>query len=128
MISQISSGIKISVDTNYSGSYLQNNRMHYAFSYQIEIENLTADTVQLESRHWDIFDALHQKDEVDGDGVVGKQPILAPGAAFTYQSGCLLASTYGAMKGHYTFVNFSTAQRFQVEIPLFHLSAPFASN
>jgi ApaG protein len=128
MISQISSGIKISVETNYSGSYLQNNRMHHAFSYQIEIENLTADTVQLESRHWDIFDALHQKDEVDGDGVVGKQPILAPGAAFTYQSGCLLASTYGAMKGHYTFVNFSTALRFQVDIPLFHLSAPFASN
>jgi ApaG protein len=128
MISQISSGIKISVDTNYSGSYLQNNRMHYAFSYQIEIENLTADTVQLESRHWDIFDALHQKDEVDGEGVVGKQPILAPGASFTYQSGCLLAAVYGAMKGHYTFVNFSTAQRFQVEIPLFHLSAPFASN
>lgn len=128
MVWQISSGIKISVVPTYEGNYLQNNRLHYAFGYQITLENLSDDTVQLESRHWDIFDALHQKDQVDGEGVVGLQPILKPGTSFTYQSGCLLASTYGAMQGHYTFINFSTTQRFQVAVPLFKLCVPFALN
>ncbi|MEY2691651.1 MAG: hypothetical protein RIT03_41 [Bacteroidota bacterium] len=125
---QISSGIKISVVPTYEGNYLQNNRLHYAFGYQITLENLSDDTVQLESRHWDIFDSLHHKDEVDGEGVVGLKPVLKPGTSFTYQSGCLLASTYGAMQGHYTFINFSTTQRFQVAVPLFKLCVPFALN
>lgn len=128
MISQISSGIKISVITSYEGNYLQNNRLHYAFGYQITLENLSDDTVQLESRHWDIFDSLHHKDEVEGEGVVGLKPVLKPGTSFSYQSGCLLSSTYGAMQGYYTLINYSTAQRFRVAVPLFTLCAPFALN
>jgi ApaG protein len=128
MVSQISSGIKISVVPSYEGCYLQNGQIQYAFGYQITLENLSHDTVQLESRHWDIFDSLHQKDEVDGEGVIGEKPILRPGATYKYQSGCLLSSAFGAMQGYYTLINFSTTERFQVAVPLFKLCAPFGLN
>lgn len=128
MVTQITKGIKISVSTGFEGTFFKNHKIHYAFSYEITIENQSKDSVQLNSRHWEIYDSLNHKEIVDGEGVVGKKPVLKPGEKHTYTSGCLLASPIGAMNGYYTMVNFTSTKSFQVEIPTFKLSAPFALN
>ena len=128
MISQITRGIKISVLTNYEGSYFKNYKTHFAFSYQITIENHSKDTVQLTSRHWEIFDSLNDIEIVEGEGVIGEKPVLKPGELYTYSSGCLLSSPYGAMKGYFNMINFTSTKKFKVTVPTFRLSAPFALN
>lgn len=128
MVSQITRGIKISVLTSFEGTYFKNYKIHFAFAYQITIENQSKDSVQLNSRHWEIYDALNDLDTVDGEGVIGKKPVIKPGEAFSYSSGCLLASPIGAMKGHFNMVNFTSTKTFKVLIPTFKLSAPFAIN
>ena len=128
MVTQITKGIKISVNTTFEGSYYKNLVINYAFSYHITIENQGNDTVQLMSRHWDIYDALHPQEMVDGEGVVGQKPILKPGENHTYSSGCLLCAPYGSMNGYFTMLNFTSGKTFQVLIPTFNLSAPFALN
>ncbi len=128
MIQQVTRGIKISVKTSFEGTFYKNYKMHFAFGYEITIENQSKDSVQLTSRHWQIFDALNSIEIVDGEGVIGKKPVLKPGESHTYQSGCLLSSPIGAMRGHYNMVNFTTTKKFRVFIPTFKLSAPFALN
>ena len=128
MVSQITSGIKISVLTSFEGTYFKNYKLHYAFSYQITIENNSKDTVQLVTRHWEILDSLNDNEIVDGEGVIGKKPVLRPGEQHNYSSGCLLTSPYGAMKGHFNMINFTTTRNFKVAIPAFKLAAPFALN
>lgn len=128
MVSQITKGIKISVSTSFEGTYFRNYRVQFAFTYEITIENQGKDSVQLNSRHWEIFDSLNDVEVVDGEGVIGKKPVLKPGEKHTYSSGCLLASPFGAMKGHYEMVNFATTKTFKVSIPTFRLSADFALN
>ncbi len=128
MISQVTCGIKISVKTSFEGTYFKNYRLHFAFSYHITIENQGKDSVQLQSRHWEIFDALNHPEIVDGEGVVGKKPTLKPGETHTYSSGCLLASPHGSMRGFFNMINFSNSKNFRVIIPSFKLHAPFALN
>jgi ApaG protein len=76
MVSQITRGIKISVLTSFEGTYFKNYKIHFAFSYVVTIENHSKDSVQLTSRHWEIFDSLNDLDIVDGEGVIGKKPVL----------------------------------------------------
>lgn len=128
MVQQVTKGIKISVETTFEGTFYKNYKVHFAFGYKVTIENQSKDAVQLTSRHWDILDALNKTEFVDGEGVIGKKPVLNPGESHTYTSGCLLTSPFGAMQGHYNMVNFSTTNKFQVAIPTFKLSAPFALN
>lgn len=128
MNTQITSGIKISVATNFEGNYYKDYAILYAFSYEITIENLSTDIVQLQSRHWDIFDSLNFTESVDGEGVVGQTPIIIPGDKYVYSSGCMLHSTIGAMKGFYTMLNFTTSEHFEVQVPTFKLNVPFAIN
>ena len=128
MVSQITRGIKISVLTSFEGTYFKNYKIHFAFTYHVSIENQSKDSVQLNSRHWGIYDALNNTETVDGEGVIGKKPVIKPGENYTYSSGCLLSSPIGAMKGHFNMVNFTTTRSFKVEIPAFKLSAPFAIN
>ena len=128
MIQQVTRGIKISVETSFEGTFFKNYKKHYAFSYQITIENQGKDAVQLTSRHWQISDALNETTLVDGEGVVGKKPVLKPGEQHTYTSGCLINSPIGSMRGYYEMVNFASTKRFQVYIPSFKLCAPFALN
>ena len=128
MVSQITRGIKISVLTSFEGTYFKNYKIHFAFTYHVSIENQSKDSVQLNSRHWEIYDALNNTKTVDGEGVIGKKPVIKPGENYTYSSGCLLSSPIGAMKGHFNMVNFTTTRSFKVEIPAFKLSAPFAIN
>lgn len=128
MITQVTKGIKISVKTSFEGTFFKNYKMHFAFGYTITIENQSKDSVQLNSRHWQIYDSLNDTEFVDGDGVIGKKPVIKPGESHTYNSGCLLTSPVGAMKGHYNMVNFGTTGKFRVYIPTFKFSAPFALN
>ena len=128
MINHVTRGIKISVSTSFEGTYFKNYKIHFAFSYQITIDNQSKDSVQLTSRHWEIFDALNNKEIVDGEGVVGKKPVIKPGESHTYSSGCLLSSPIGAMNGFYNMVNFTSTKCFKVFIPTFKFSAPFALN
>lgn len=102
--------------------------MQYAFTYTVTIENQGKDAVQLNGRHWKISDSLNHNEIVDGEGVVGRKPVLQPGQQHTYSSGCLLMSPFGAMQGFYKMVNLTTTRTFRVAIPSFKLSAPFAIN
>lgn len=128
MITQVTKGIKISVETSFEGTFFKNYKMHFAFGYRITIENQSKDSVQLTTRHWQIFDALNEVEIVAGDGVIGKKPVLKPGESHTYSSGCLLTSPIGSMRGYFNMVNFTNTKRFRVFIPTFKLHAPFALN
>ena len=128
MVSQITRGIKISVLTSFEGTYFKNYKIHFAFSYEITIENQSKDSVQLMSRHWEIFDSLNDSEIVDGEGIIGKKPVLKPGELHTYKSGCLLSSPYGSMKGNFSMINFTSTRNFKVIVPSFRLCAPFALN
>jgi len=128
MIQQVTRGIKISIETNFEGTFYKNYRVHFAFGYRITIENQSKDSVQLTSRFWKIKDALNNTEIVEGEGVIGKKPVLKPGESHTYKSGCLLTSPFGAMSGFYSMINFTSTRKFRVAIPSFKLSAPFALN
>tara|TARA_R110002072_G_scaffold110599_3_gene238438 strand:- start:9151 stop:9537 length:387 start_codon:yes stop_codon:yes gene_type:complete len=128
MVQQVTKGIKISVETHFEGTFYNNHKMQYAFKYLITIENQSKDLVQLTSRYWKIKDALSCNQVVYGEGVVGKKPVIKPGDSYTYNSGCLLVSPFGAMRGYFTMINFTTTRRFKVKVPTFRLSAPFAMN
>ena len=128
MVQQVTRGIKISVETIFEGTFYKNYKMHFAYGYKIKIENQSKDSVQLMERHWKIKDSLNLTETVDGEGVIGKKPVLNPGESHTYTSGCLLASPFGSMSGYYRMVNFTTTKKFKVKVPTFKLSAPFALN
>ena len=128
MVTQITKGIKISVDTFFQGTYYRESKLQYAFEYSISIENQSSEVVQLNSRHWVILDSLNNEEVVNGEGVIGKKPVIRPGQIYKYKSGCLLASPFGAMYGYYRMINLSNTKKFNVIIPSFKLSAPFAIN
>ena len=128
MVQQVTSGIKVSVETTFEGTFYKNYKVHFAFGYKVTIENQSKDSVQLNSRYWKILDALNNVEIIEGEGVIGKKPVLKPGESHTYTSGCLLTSPFGAMQGYYNMVNFTNTNKFKVIIPTFKLSAPFAIN
>jgi ApaG protein len=128
VVQQVTCGIKISVETTFEGTFYKNYKVNFAFGYKITIENQSKDSVQLNSRYWEVLDALNNIEIIEGEGVVGRKPVLKPGESHTYNSGCLLTSPFGSMQGHYNMVNFSTTNKFIVTIPSFKLSAPFALN
>ena len=128
MVSKITRGIKISVLTSFEGLYFKSYKNFFAFSYEITIENQSKDSVQLISRHWEILDSLNHIETVDGEGVIGRKPVIKPGETHTYNSSCLLSSPFGAMRGYFKMIDFTSTRNFRVFIPTFKLSAPFALN
>ena len=128
MIQQVTKGIRISVETRYEGSFLKNSTPNHAFRYLITIENQSKDVVQLIKRHWKIMESTKPTQIVNGPGVVGKKPIMKVGQMVKYESGCILNSPTGAMKGLYTMINHSSTKEFEVEVPVFQLDAPFSLN
>ncbi|MFY7964544.1 MAG: Co2+/Mg2+ efflux protein ApaG [Chitinophagaceae bacterium] len=128
MISKISEGIEISVETFFQPDYSNSIVNEFMFAYRITIENHNLFTVQLLKRHWNIYDSNGEHKEVDGDGVVGEQPILKQGEHYTYMSGCNLRSEIGKMQGYYTMENQNTKKLFRVNIPAFDLVAPAKLN
>jgi ApaG protein len=91
--------------------------------YHIRLENHSDDTVQLLTRHWRITDARGMVNLVNGEGVVGETPVLAPGQSHDYVSGCPLTTPFGSMEGFYTFRR-ADGSEFEVAIPFFPLAAP----
>ncbi len=128
MITDITKGVKVSVETEYQQDYSNPVQKHFVFTYQITIENLSDKTIQLISRHWDIVDISFPKREVEGEGVVGKQPVLEPGQMHQYVSGCNLKSGMGRMSGYYLMERMIDGKRFRVNIPGFDMVVPFKLN
>jgi ApaG protein len=117
-------GVRVSVVSEYSMSRSKPDAHQWFFLYTITIANESTETVQLLSRHWIITDGKGQVEEVKGPGVVGEQPVLAPGQSFTYTSGCPLGTSFGKMEGTYQMVT-RAGERFDVQIAPFTLSEPY---
>lgn len=128
MIAQVTQGIKVTVETEYQPSYSSPSQYHYVFTYRITIENQSEFTIQLMRRHWHIFDAGFTAREVEGEGVVGQQPVIEPGQSHQYVSGCNLKSGIGKMLGTYLMERVVDGAQFQVDIPAFSMVAPIRLN
>ncbi|EOR95914.1 MULTISPECIES: Co2+/Mg2+ efflux protein ApaG [Arcticibacter] len=128
MVTQTTQGVKISVETTFQPEYSNPENDHYMFVYKINIENLTDYSLQLLSRHWFIFDSNGSHREVDGEGVVGLQPVIEPGSSHEYVSGCNLKTEIGSMKGFYSMKRLADEDVFEVEIPSFQLISPYKLN
>jgi len=128
MIAEITKGVKVSVETEYQPSYSSPSQYHYVFTYRITIENQSEFTIQLMRRHWHIHDAGFSPREVDGDGVVGQQPVLEPGQTHQYVSGCNLKSGTGKMVVTYEMERVVDGTLFEVKIPEFIMIAPLRLN
>ncbi len=128
MTTQTTSGVKISVESTYQSEYSNPDNEHFMFAYRITIENNSEYTVQLLRRHWNIFDSTGDIKQVHGDGVVGEQPILAPGESHQYVSGCNLKSDLGFMEGYYEMIREIDNSIFHVHIPRFNLIASYRLN
>lgn len=128
MVTKITDGVKISVETIYQPEYSNPANEHFMFAYRINIENLTENSVQLLNRHWHIFDSNGTKREVEGEGVVGQQPIIEPGDNHEYVSGCNLKTDMGKMRGSYEMERIVDGLKFRVNIPEFYLIAPYKLN
>ena len=128
MISAVTEGVKVSVRTEYQPEYSSPMQAHYVFTYRITIENGSGYTVQLLRRHWMIHDSNGSVREVEGEGVVGQQPVLEPGEAHEYVSGCNLKTGVGKMRGTYQMERLVDGSHFDVDIPEFTLIVPFRLN
>ncbi|MDO6387889.1 MULTISPECIES: Co2+/Mg2+ efflux protein ApaG [Uliginosibacterium] len=115
--------ITISAQPRYLPEQSDPTEPRYAFAYHITIRNEGTLSAKLISRHWFITDAHGNTEEVEGEGVIGEQPLLAPGESFEYTSGCPLATPFGSMRGSYHFVAEDSMQ-FDAEIPEFFLVGP----
>ena len=93
----ITNDIKISVETFFQPGYSQPASAQFVFAYRVSIENLSKDSVQLLRRHWYIKESNGSLREVEGEGVIGKQPIIAPGGMHQYVSWCNLSTSMGKM-------------------------------
>ena len=121
-------GVTVSVTTNYLPDYSSPSQEHYVFAYKIDIRNNSEYTVKLLRRHWYIYDANGVVREVEGEGVVGQQPVLEPGDSHQYVSGCNLKSGLGKMRGTYQMERLVDGRTFMVEIPEFTLVVPYRLN
>ncbi len=128
MVFQISEGVKVSVETYYQPDYSNPVASEFMFAYRITIENNNTFPVKLLQRHWNIFDSNGSYKEIDGEGVVGVQPVILPGDQYQYVSGCNLKTEMGKMEGSYTMENLHTKKQFNVRIPMFEMIAPFKAN
>ncbi len=121
-------GIKVSVITEYQPEYSHPYQQHYVFTYRILIENNSSNTIQLLRRYWVIYDSNGTVREVEGDGVIGQQPVLEPGEKHEYVSGCNLKTSIGKMFGHYTMEKVVDGKQFRVQIPEFTMIVPYVLN
>ena len=128
MISKISEGINVTVETFYQPDYSNPVNSEYMFAYRITIENNNSFPVKLLRRHWYIYDAAGTVREVEGEGVVGVQPQINPGESYKYISGCNLRTEIGKMHGTYLMENVNNRKEFHVAIPSFEMTVPFKMN
>ncbi len=119
----ITSGITVRVAVNFLPEQSRIDSAKWFWVYHIRIENDSDQAVQLLTRHWRITDGRGMVNLIDGDGVVGEQPLLRPGHSHDYVSGCPLSTPTGSMEGHYTF-RCADGSMIEAAIPFFPLAAP----
>jgi ApaG protein len=117
-------GVRVSVTAVYLEDQSDPEGGSWVWAYQVRIMNGGREAVQLLRRTWHITDARGRVQVVQGDGVVGEQPVLEPGETFEYTSGTPLETPSGIMSGAYHMVVVLTDERFDVEIPAFSLDSP----
>lgn len=121
-------GIRVQAQSFYDAERSSPEESYYFFTYQVRISNVGTETTQLLSREWLITDGNGETQRVQGPGVVGEQPVLAPGEEFEYTSFCPLPTPVGAMQGSYLMVLLPEGDRFEAEIAPFSLAVPHAVN
>jgi len=126
MYSATTRSITVSVEPTYLEDQSSPGEHRYVWAYRVRIENQGPETVQLRRRHWRITDAMGRTQEVRGPGVIGEQPVLAPGASFEYTSGTPLATPSGIMVGTYEMET-KQGESFAIAIPAFSLDSPHQS-
>ncbi|MFY9820698.1 MAG: Co2+/Mg2+ efflux protein ApaG [Thermoanaerobaculia bacterium] len=120
-------GIRVQVETFYDEERSSPQESYYFFSYHVRISNVGTETAQLVSREWFITDGNGDTQRVQGPGVVGEKPVLAPGEEFAYSSFCPLTTPVGAMQGSYRMV-LKNGDSFEAEVAPFSLAVPHAVN
>jgi len=128
MSDTVTRNIRIIVQPRFVAEQSDPGAGHYLFAYHITIRNEGTETVQLLSRHWIITNGEGHVEEVRGPGVVGYQPVLAPGEEFQYTSGCPLSTPVGTMHGEFNMIVSDTQQTFEARINPFRLAVPSALN
>jgi ApaG protein len=124
MVFKVTNGVMVTVEVIYRPEFSSALKNEYFFTYRITIENQGNDKIQLLKRRWEIFDSIKGHSIIEGDGVVGFQPILLPNETHEYESASILASEIGSMTGKYSFVKMVNGNMFDVPIPEFKLEAP----
>jgi ApaG protein len=127
MSDAVTNGVRVEVLSRLSSENSRPMEGEWIFEYTVRITNQGSDTVQLVSRHWIITDGLDRVEEVQGPGVVGKQPVLSPGESFKYSSWCPLKTPTGVMRGTYQMVG-AGGNKFDIEIAPFALKARYTVN
>lgn len=120
----ITEGVRVTVQAFYLEDRSEPDEGQWVWAYQVEIENLSSRTLQLRRRSWLITDGRGRTLKVDGEGVVGEQPVLPPGARFEYTSGTPLQTPSGFMRGSYQMRDMETGAAFDAEVPPFSLDSP----
>jgi ApaG protein len=115
--------VVVRVSVSYLPDQSEPRRGRWFWAYHIRIENEGDSSVQLLTRHWEITDGRGARHTVEGEGVVGEQPVIAPGGSYDYVSGCPLATPNGMMQGSYRMIREDGAM-IDVAIPRFTLAAP----
>jgi ApaG protein len=128
MITQVTSGIKVSVETFYRPDQSNTLYNQHVFAYRITITNNSEYSIQLKRRHWFIMDSCAVNREVEGEGVIGETPIIGTGETYQYVSGCNLDSEMGKMYGTYLMERLIDKKQFYVRIPEFMMIVPFKMN
>jgi ApaG protein len=128
MVQQVTEGVNIMVETFYQAGQSNPLTSQYLFAYRITIENLTIHPVKLISRHWHIIDSNGTHREVEGEGVIGQQPVIGPGDSYRYTSAANLQSDMGKMYGSYLMENLFNKKKLRIAIPEFQLIVPAKMN
>ena len=115
--------IEVTVEPSFLPERSSAEKREFFWSYTVVITNSGKETVQLRTRHWVITDASGRTQDVRGEGVVGEQPVLAPGERFKYTSGVPLPTASGFMAGRYEMVS-ESGERFEIDVPTFSLDSP----
>jgi len=119
--------IMIEVENSYAAEHSEPEQNRFVFIYDISIHNRGNCAAQLISRHWVISDADGKIEEVRGEGVVGEQPVLEPGATYRYNSFCVLETPVGCMQGSYRMLD-EDGNEFDAPVPTFTLALPGSLN
>ena len=127
MYSKTTNNISISVEPYYLEEQSEPKDHHFVWAYQITINNLGKEAVQLKKRYWEITESNGTKKEVSGSGVIGEQPIINPGEKYEYTSGTPLTTSSGFMEGYYEMET-KNGNKFSALVPLFSLDSPHTSN